>query len=843
MGKHFAHSCSSSLSGTTGSPVSRVSESLAAGRRPNTRRTTCLTTWDGTEPGTVRSPDRLTRTCGDVMATRSAKLPDTLPADLTSFVGRRPDIAAIRQLLASTRLVTLTGIGGVGKTRLAIRAAGEVRRAFPDGVCLVELATLTDPSLLPLTVINSLAIPEQSAREPMIVLSEYLRHRQLLLVLDNCEHLLDAAAELAVRVLRAAPDVRVLATSRQALRVAGEHVYLVPPLPAPDPDAPFEPGTATQFPSVALFADRSAAVVPGFTLTPENEAAVARLCQRLEGIPLAIELASVRLRVLTVDELANRLDDRFQVLREGTRDLPRRHQTLRALIDWSYDLCATAERTLWARASVFVGGFTVDALESVCTDESLPREAVLDTVAGLVDKSIFLREEHENHMRFRMLETIRAYGQARLREAGNERELRRLHRDWCLRHFEKAGEEWVGPRQEDWARVLQLDHPNLRGALEFCLSEPGEARTGLRLAATPWFWLAMGLLTEGRLWLNRALSLDDEPSPERAWALATAAYIAFFQADQAAVAELPAQARQLAVELDDPAALAYATHVLGLQRFLSTDLAGAVPLLVEALERYAETDVTAQYPDSLRTQLGLTHLLLGDLDSAAEVFDTLFERCDQAGERWLLSYALWGRGFLELMHGDLERAENDLCETLKIKRFFHDSLGLAFALDVLAWTTAAKGSAERSAALFGAATQLWQTIGAPILESKLFRAQRDKFEEMARKKIGDAAFDAAFAQGSALTIEKTLARALRERAQPTAGIRRAPTELTRREREVADLVAEGLSNKDAAARLVISQRTAEGHVENILTKLGFTSRAQIASWVAQHHAETTGHSS
>lgn len=776
------------------------------------------------------------------MVALPARLPNAVPADLTSFVGRRQDIAAVRQLLATARLVTLTGIGGVGKTRLAFRVATELRRAFPDGVCLVELASLEDPALLPHTLIDALAIPESSARPSINVVCDHLRERRMLLLLDNCEHLVEATADLAHQVLRAAPDVRVLATSRQALRITGEYVYPVPPLPVPDPEEPLVPGTASRYPSVTLFTERSAAVVPGFALTPDNEAAVIRLCHRLEGIPLAIELASVQLRVLTVDELASRLDDRFQVLRQGSRNLPERQRTLQALIDWSYNLCSPAEQALWARASVFAGGCGVDALEEVCTDEALPAHLVRDTVAGLLDKSIFIREEQGPYIRFRMLETIRAYGQARLAESGDEPVLSRRHRDWCLRLVETAGDEWGSEKQQDWASRLELEHANLRRALDYCLSQPGEARVGLRMAAEPWPWIAMGYLTEGKLWLDRALALEREPSRERAWALSTAAYLTVAQGDEPTAAVLAEEARSVAVRLNDPAALAYATHVQALRHFLRADLAGAdlsgvIPLFAEALQQYADADVPATYPNFLRIELASVHILRGEADKAAEVVDDLFERCQAAGDRWQLSYALWERGFLSLIRGEVDRAETDLCEALRIKRGFHDTLGLALVLEVLAWTTVAKGNAERGGTLLGGTAALWQSIGAPLCGLTHMIAQREQFEKTAREKIGNAAFDAAFGRGGTMTAEETLALALRERVQPAPEAPTAASALTRRERQVADLVAEGMSNKEIAARLVISLRTAEGHVEKILTKLGFTTRTQIASWIVQQQAD------
>ena len=298
--------------------------------------------------------------------------PDNLPADMTSLVGRRQEIADVRQLLSSSRMVTLTGLGGVGKTRLALRIARELRKAFSDGTWLVELAALRDPALLPQTVVNALHIPEASARAPMTILIEHLRHQQMLLVLDNCEHLLTDSAMLVDAVLRAAPELRVLATSRQALRVPGELLFAVPPLPVPAPEAALSAGAAIQYPALALFAERASAVVRQFAITTDNQPAVVRLCQRLEGIPLAIELAAARLPVLSVADLAARLDDRFHLLTEGSRTVSARHRTLQATIDWSYELCTLAEQTLWARTSVFADSFDLEGAQAVCSDAELP---------------------------------------------------------------------------------------------------------------------------------------------------------------------------------------------------------------------------------------------------------------------------------------------------------------------------------------------------------------------------------------------------------------------------------------------------------------------------------------
>lgn len=766
------------------------------------------------------------------MATRPPRPASTLPADLTSFIGRRHDLVAVRQLFSVSRLVTLTGIGGVGKTRLALQAAHTMQRAFPDGVYVVELGSLSDPDLLAQTVSDALGIRGKATTDPVTVVAEYLRERQLLLVLDNCEHLVEAVAALVDQLLRAAPEVRVLATSRQAMRIAGEHIYPVPPLLAPDPDGLLEPGTTSHYPAVALFADRVAAVVPDFAVTAENEAAVARLCHRLEGIPLAIELAAVRLRVLAVDELADRLDDRFQLLRVGNRNLPKRHQTLQALIDWSYDLCTPRERQLWARSSVFAGGFFADALEAVCSDdEELPSTEVLDTLAGLVEKSIVIREQPGKHARFRMLETFREYGQARLAESGGEPELARRHRDWFARLVETATEEWVGPRQAEWAGRLHLDHANLRVALEFCMSHPGEAGVGLMIAAQPFFWGAMDHLNEAALWLDRGLALEPGPSHARAWGLATRAWIAAFQGDERSLSTMPEQAYEMALDLDDLSALALANHVMGFRQSLSRgpDLAKAIPLFITALEQYAEAGVAMQYQDSARVELAVAYIMLHEFDQAAELAEELRARSTAVGERSNLSYALWMRGMLALLHGDPTTAEPDLVEAVRVKRFLRDVLGLALTLEVLAWAAAATGDAERAATILGGTDKVWQTLGTRHLQ-----VQRARYETMGRASIGDAAYEAAYDRGSELSLDETIAYGLREVAPAEPEEVETANPLTPREQEVAALVAEGMSNKEIAAKLVISLRTAEGHVERILAKQGFKTRAQIASWVTRH---------
>ncbi|MEU0403842.1 LuxR C-terminal-related transcriptional regulator [Streptomyces sp. NPDC006197] len=737
-------------------------------------------------------------------------------------------------MFASARLVTLTGIGGVGKTRLALSVAHDIRRAFKNGVYFVQLAGLAEPDLLPHTVLDALGIREQPKKDALDVLCDTLRDHQALLILDSCEHLVEATAGLVDRVLRAAPGVRVLAASRQALRNDGEHLYPVAPLLTPSPSTAGD-GTAANYPAVKLFTDRAVAVVPDFKITPANEEAVARLCRRLEGIPLALELAAVRLQVLSLEELAERLDDRFQLLREGSRSLPRRHQTLRAVIDWSYELCTRQEQLAWARSSVFAGSFSFEALEAVCADATLPGSELLDTVGGLIEKSIFIREEHDAQIRFRMLDTIREYGQVRLAEAGEDGDLALRHRNWFAELVAVATREWAGPRQVEWAARLHLDHPNIRLALEYSMTRPAEVGIGIGIAAQPWFWASMDHLNEARMWLDRGLEQLDEPSHEFAWALATRGYIAAFQGDDEALRQLPERALAMATELGDPSTLALAHHVIGFRQALEPgEIRKSIPLFIEAMRQYDETGMARQYHDAVVIELATTYALLHEFERATELVDDLHARCVAVGERWNLSFALWLRGLISLLGSDDPiGAETDLLEALRIKRLFRDTFGLGLTFEVLAWTAAAKGEAERAAVVIGGADRIWNSIGSPHLHEK-----RARYADAARTRLGAAAFDAARARGRTMQVDEMIGFASRE----DAGLRASAaskSRLTRREREVAELVADGMSNQQIATRLVISVRTAEGHVEKILAKQGFKTRAQIAAWVARQHAADT----
>jgi len=428
-----------------------------------------------------------------------------LPVDLSSFVGREREVAGLRRVLADSRLVTLTGPGGVGKTRLALRAAAEVDRGFRDGVCFVELAGLHDAALVPQTVAATLGLQGPAKHQPIDSLVEFLQSRQLLLVLDNCEHLVNACAVLVETLLRSCPELRILTTTRQLLHVNGEHIVAVAPLPVPTTDRAETPESLSRYAAVQLFVERAASVHPGFHVDERNQQAIAEICRRLDGIPLALELAASRLRALSVHQLQERLDDRYSLLTGGNRAALPRQQTLRALIDWSFDLCSPVERVLWARLSVFGDGFELDGVESVCTDEELDAGEMFDVLASLVDKSIVTAEQRDEGIRYHLPETLREYGHERL-SAEDWQTLARRHRDWCRELVDRAAAGWFTSDQVDLFTRLRREHANIRSALGFCLGEPDEAEAGLAMAsALRFYWLMSGSLSEGRHWLDRLL--------------------------------------------------------------------------------------------------------------------------------------------------------------------------------------------------------------------------------------------------------------------------------------------------------------------------------------------------
>jgi predicted ATPase/DNA-binding CsgD family transcriptional regulator len=770
---------------------------------------------------------------------------DNLPAELTSFVGRRSEISEAKRVLSTARLVTLTGVGGVGKTRLALRVAAGVRRAFADGVWLVELAALQDRALLEQTVADALGLRDRSTRPVLRVVMNHLADKQLLLVLDNCEHVVDRCAGVVADLLAAAPGLRVLATSRHALRAPGEHILAVPPLPVTDPELPPRPGKLVQDEAIRLFAERATLVRPGFTITAANHETIGRICHRLDGLPLAIELAAARLRVLSPEQILHRLDDRFRLLRGGSRAVAPRHQTLRAVVDYSYELCSPAEQTLWGRMSVFADGFDLDAAEAVCAGNGIDRDQMLDLVTGLVDKSILIRQDQNQnaHTRYRLLDPLRCYGRDTLRTAGEEAVLHQRHRDHYLELAELGEAEWFGPAQGEVAARTRREHDNLRLALEFCLSTPGEARTGLRMAgALYYYWVGCGFLAEGRHWLDRALAQQAEPSSARATALWVNAHLAVMQGNASVAMDMAHEARDWAERRDQRTVLAYATFVQGTAAWLSGDTQHGQALLGDALARFEALGELSIAVVIAHVMVIVAAVFQEDLTRAVVLGAHVRALCERHGEQWGRAYTLAGTALAEWRQGNVTQADAHTREGVRVLHAFHDTFGTVLLVEQLAWIVAAAGEGERTAVLLGAANTSWPLVGErPLLGSPHYLAARAECERQVRRTLGDRAFQAGFAYGADLDLKQAVAYALDENPEPATvahtETRASGTPLTKREQQVAELVADGLSNKDIAARLVIAPRTAETHVENSLTKLGFTTRTQLAAWVLQRGKE------
>ncbi|MEU1181921.1 LuxR C-terminal-related transcriptional regulator [Streptomyces sp. NPDC005820] len=741
-----------------------------------------------------------------------------LPVAFTSFVGRRHLIAEIRRVLGPARLLTLTGMGGVGKTRLALEAAAASRRAFADGVWLVDLAPVREPLAVADAAAAALGVPELGARPALDRLTGYLAGRRALIVLDNCEHLVDACAELAQALLSAAPEVRVLATSRQTLGIAGEHVLVVPPLSVPDE-------------AVELLRDRATAVRPEFRITDLNRAGASRLCAGLDGLPLAIELAASRLRTLTVDQAVDRLEDRFTLLTSGSRTARPRQRTLRALVDWSYELCGPAERLLWNRLSVFVGGFTLDAVEGVCVGEGIARHEVVDLLDRLVGQSIVLVIEQEGLPRYRMLETIRRYGRLRLAESDEEQRLLTRHRDFFLALAEHAAGTWYGPGQQQTLARLRAEHNDLLAAL----NHGGDPQAELALAAAlRYHWCADRYLGEGRRRLDRALAGAPEPTAARARALWAAAWVALLQGDPAAADEWLTEAAELGDQLDDPTVRANVLGFRGTLALFRGNLAEAVSLFEGAVAAHTALGEEATTVFWL-FQLARTQAHLGD-PRAAETARRAVAVSQAHGEGLNRAYALWALGLDALVRGDLAVALELTRAGLEIQRDFNDYVGAALLLELHAWISAAGNDHERAGRLLGTVRTLWRDTG-----TKLSVFGPDLAEHHARcaesvvRALGPAAYEKALTEGSRLDRPgRGIAFALTGGAELAAVTAAAPSPLTQRERQVASLVAEGMTNRQIAAALVLSPRTVGGHVDHILAKLGYGRRAQIATWWAEN---------
>ncbi|MEV8594091.1 AAA family ATPase [Streptomyces sp. NPDC052012] len=674
-------------------------------------------------------------------------VPGNLPLEPDAFVGRAAERAELRRALDGSRLVTVTGVGGVGKSRLAARVAADC--APPDGVWRVELAPLTDPEFLDYAVMEALGLTDHTTRSPRESLLGHVAERQLLLVLDGCEHLVEACAELVAELLRRAPGLRVLAVGRRALSVAGERLVALAPLGEEE--------------AVRLLEVRAGqrAVACG------DEGELRELCRRLDGLPLAIELAAGRLGALSPGQILERLDDRFRLLTGGCRDALPRHRALRTAIGWSHELCTPEERLLWARLSVFAGRFDLEAAEYVCGGDGLPAEDVLDVLSALLAQSVVTREDTAAGVRYRMLDTLRAYGAEWLEATGEAERLRRRHRDWYLGFATWCELDWFSPRQGEIAERVEAELPNLRCALEYGLAEPDEAHLGQHLAGSLWFyWVGCGRLSEGRRWLEQAVRLDSGHDQSRLKALWVLGYVAILQGDTVPALAALQECRREAERAACPTALAYAEHRTGCLALVSDDMPRAETLLRSALERYAEIGELNSNVLMGQVELAMTRAFQGDLPEAVRLCEDVRRVCDDHGERWARTYALYVLAYAAWSEGDPGTARELLGDCLGAAHGFSDLLGSVLSLELLALVTAAEGDAAEAAVLQGAARRMWPSVGLPLFGSAYYNGPHELCERIARAGLGDERYEECVRRGEALGRDEAVRRALRRPVGP-----------------------------------------------------------------------------
>jgi len=685
-----------------------------------------------------------------------------LPEDLTSFVGRRDEVRHVSELLTSCRFVTLTGAGGCGKTRLALRVGSDVANGFAHGVWFVDLAPLSDPELLPNVIARVLELPEGSRASFRDALVEWLRPRHVLLILDNCEHLIDACAALAETLLRKASQLRILSTSREGLGVQGETVWPVPSLAVPQHAQRLQLEEVLEFDGVRLFVDRAVAVAP-FLLTPANANTVTEICRRLDGIPLAIELAAARVKILSVEQINARLQDRFRLLTGGARTAVARQRTLEATVDWSYELLSDAERRLLARLTVFSGGWTLEAAEHVCSDDGIDQSEVLDLLSHLVDKSLVVVEESASgERRYRLLETIRQYGRDRLFRSGEAVAVGARHFECFLALARRAKPELVRGDQVTWLNRLELEHDNLRSALDWSGADLDRRGDALTLTVCLWwFWTKRGYFTEGRQRLEGALDASTETLPEiEIQALIGLMHLASFQGDVAASRAFAARCLSTARRAGDLWAEAFA---LGYEAICESDLGDFQRSIALASEARA-VGLRSSHPNA-HTPLALASRMLaygalhdGDLQRAGGLFEEAVALQRGAGELWGLGILLSDLAALRVLEGRHEEAGALAREALGFCHSLGDRRGTGWCLQTIAMVEAAQGFAIRAAGLYGAAEALLQSIGATG-QVTMTRVQ-DRYLSLAMEALGESAFRAAAEDGRAMSLQRILDVAL-----------------------------------------------------------------------------------
>ncbi|WP_330229577.1 LuxR C-terminal-related transcriptional regulator [Nocardia sp. NBC_00508] len=757
-----------------------------------------------------------------------------LPSEITSFVGRTDELAEVTRLVRCTRFVTLTGAGGVGKTRLALQAARLIADAFPDGVFFVDFSDITTNELVASTIARRLGLVEDAGRSMIDLVVSYLSSRRILLVLDTCEHLLDTCAEVTAEIVRRTELVHILTTTRQPLGVRGEHLFEVRPLDFP-PNPEISVGELERFDAVKLLIDRASAVSPAFEVSNANAPYVAQLCARLDGLPLALELAAVRLRAFTVQQLIDHLDRRFSLFAARGISVPPRQQTLDALIRWTYDLCEPAEQLLWARLSIFPATFDLAAAQAVCADDEFEADKVLELIPSLVDKSVVVPIEYGNAgVRYKLLDTIRAFGALKATGTNTFRDELKRHRDHYMLTAERDT-SWMCSSRSDLNSTAQLELPNFRMALAYCLENSDERAAGLKLAASLWIhWRTTGHLAEGRQWFEKFLDVSPAPTSARAKALWASAWLATLQGDFIEADRMLSEAEGIAAEIGDKVASTNATEIRGLGYLLRGDYKKSIALLSLALEGHIASKQWVSRLFCLH-RLAQAALGAGEPASARDLAQQCFDGCPEPASwlainaQWILGISLWRLGETSTA---LELERRVAVTSYKIQ----DRLAFSLAIQVISWIATTNGDHDRAALLVGAVERSWREIGAHFAARGYLSSFQRSCAEATMLAIGAKKYESLVRQGVALGDDALLAEIDAAVQFDAAGSERRDTKkiLTAREFEIAGLVANGLTNSAIAEKLFISTRTVDAHIQNTFTKLSVNSRAQIAAWFASH---------
>lgn len=774
--------------------------------------------------------------------------PNNLPAPLSSFIGREQQIAEVKQLLSANRLFTLSGSGGCGKTRLALKVAQELLGDFEDGTWFIEFASLSEPALVPQTVASTLGVYEQSGRAFLDVLCDYILSRQVLFVFDNCEHLISSCARLTEEILQKCNNVKILATSREALGITGEVIWLVPPLSLPDLQPWANPESALEAikayeksESVQLFVARARTISSGFSLTGENGAWVANICRHLDGMPLAIELAAARVRSLSVQQIAQRLDDRFHLLTVGSRTAPPRQQTLAATLDWSYALLSAREQEVLQRLSVFAGGATLQAAEAVCASDEVESAGVLDALSHLVDKSLVIMDESQHgETRYHLLETIREYARERLLESDERANTCTRHLEYFVRLAELAEPKLEGGEQGNWLKRLQLESDNLRAALIWSLENDSE--TALRLAgALGQFWFMRGHhFGEGKVWLERAISRVTTSGQEalRAKAFNWLGTLAFFHGDYALARSAYQNSLRLYQILNDRDGIAQSAYYLADAAASQGDPAARD--LFSAARVFAEENLAHLRQQGDQWKMARALNFLGEMArierdhlAARACYEESLMVRRELGDQRGVAISLFNLGYVAQGQGDRQQASDFFTESLAFFQQLGSTRGIVDCLAALAGLAGAVKQPERAARLFGAAEALHETIQAGLAASYPDRVEYDRSMAAVRSQLNEDVFSAIRAEGRTMTLEQAVKYALSKQDMPVQSVKEKLGGLTARECEAAMLIAQGKSNREIAEAMIVSVRTVETYVTRILNKLGFDSRVQIATWAIE----------